>query len=147
MSPSQITEVERNLSVESAKFVQAMQEISIPMPPRGTIKLVPDEWRDIEKKNVDMRICSLTSKTSEVTVANVFFRTGGTLLEHTHDRQESIFVVDGAYIDPVSQKVYQAGDVQIIPPFTLHAAISDYCLLTVVWKPAYTELKEERRSC
>lgn len=100
-------------------------------------KIPSDQFATNGIKNVHQRLCSLADSTN-TTVVNVIFEKDGYIPPHTHDRIERVYVLDGEYYDPVSKQVFSKGQVQSIPPNTLHACRSDYCLLTVTWQPAYT---------
>lgn len=92
--------------------------------------------------NVHQRLCSLSDKV-DMTVVNVMFDKGGYIPPHTHDRIEKTYVLDGEYYDPVAKKNFYKGDIQVVHPKQVHASISDYCLLTCTWEPAYPVEKEE----
>ena len=109
----------------------------------ATAEMVPQEWRETPSSSaVIMRVCSLDQFTVNQTVANVAvnpFRdsTGGEIAVHMHDRFERIFVVEGEYTDPVSNKVYREGETQEIAPRQPHGLKSNFALLFVTWRPAY----------
>ena len=101
-----------------------------------------DHWTRLEKNNVEIRVCSLSTRTRDKTIANVFMGQGGYIENHVHDRREVIHVMDGAYVDPVTGKVYRSGDRQTVAPLQEHGIRSDYVLLSITWEPAYSEVAE-----
>ena len=105
----------------------------------GEVTLWVDHWTRLDKNNVEIRVCSLSTRTRDKTIANVFMGQGGYIETHTHDRREVIHVMDGEYVDPVTRKVYRAGDRQIVAPHQEHGIESDYVLLSITWEPAYPE--------
>lgn len=99
-----------------------------------------DEWTRVNKSNVELRVCSLSTRTKNKTIANVFMGEGGFIETHSHDRREVIHVMDGEYVDPVTRRTYRAGDRQIVAPYQEHGIRSDYVLLSITWEPAYPEV-------
>lgn len=99
-----------------------------------------DHWTRLEKNNVEIRVCSLSARARNKTIANVVMGEGGYIETHTHDRREVIHVMDGEYVDPVTNRRYWSGDRQIVAPYQEHGIRSDYVLLSITWEPAYPEV-------
>jgi len=93
--------------------------------------------------NVGQRICSL-NKPPEITVMNMEFGKGGFTKPHLHDRSQTNYVLLGSYTDGVSGKVYNQGEIQVIQAQQLHSMISDMCLVTATWIPAFETMNIER---
>ena len=108
----------------------------IMMSDQDCVYVYDDKWTNICGEGVQAIACSLNKISVETTVVNVKVMKGE-IKPHKHDRLETIFVVEGEYIDPITNTIYRANDVQVIPPHTLHALQSTFCILTVTWKPAY----------
>ncbi len=101
-----------------------------------------DEWTKI-CPGVEVIECSLSCHCTDSTVINVRVEKG--IIEpHTHDRVKKIYVLEGEYTDTVTGKTYTEGEVQIIPPNTLHALESKRCVLIVTWRPAYERISYEQ---
>ena len=91
-------------------------------------------WRTIAP-SVESIECALNG--DDCTVLNVFFRQGGIIEKHKHDRQEEIFVVAGKIYDSINDVLITQGDRYIIPAHTYHQIESDYARLTVVFRPPF----------
>lgn len=91
-------------------------------------------WQTIAP-SVESIECALNG--DDCTVLNVFFREGGIIEKHKHDRQEEIFVVAGEIYDSVNDVQITQGDRYIIPANTYHQIESDYARLTVVFRPPF----------
>lgn len=128
---------------------QTRIEMERPGLPPVVTELAPQEWRETPSKNVVMRVCSLDQFTDNQTVCNVAVNPmrlaeGGTIGEHTHDRFERIFVVEGGYVDSVSGVTYKEGSTQEIAPHQPHGLESQFALLFVTWRPAYPRHEVEQ---
>lgn len=138
----ELTEKVRQAKREIIEFPRG---ISIPHTldkKTGEVTMWIDHWTRLEKNNVEIRVCSLSTRTRDKTIANVFMGQGGFIETHTHDRREVIHVMDGEYVDPVTNRRYWAGDRQIVAPYQEHGIKSDYVLLSITWEPAYPEAGE-----
>lgn len=111
--------------------------------------LFPDEWTRVSKSNICARLCSMDERSKDSTVINVMAKPGAVIDPHKHDRVETIFVVEGSYVDSVTGKEFTEGDVETIPAGELHGLSSEEgCLLVIKWRPAfpYKEASESDKS-
>lgn len=131
-------EMQKNLE-SIIKKNEELKKIKI-VSNRESITIYQDEWQEMsEKRNVFLRPCVLNFKSKDKTIVNVYVSEGGYIAPHSHDRVESIYVLDGFYTDIVTGKTYSEGEIQVINPEQMHGLISDYCILTIVWKPKFDE--------
>lgn len=107
------------------------------------LNILPDVWSEIPATNVHLRIGSLNVETPGLTVAFAKFKTGGHIQAHSHDRIETVFVLDGEYEDPIRGIKLGPGDVDHIEPGIVHSQRSDHALLAVTWRPAYDTFEVE----
>lgn len=105
---------------------------------------IPND-RFVSKNNVYQRICSL-DRPPDITVLNMEFSEGGHVDPHSHDRIQTNYVLWGEYTDGVSGETYHRGQVQIIESHQPHSIISDSCLLTVTWVPAYQTINQNTQN-
>lgn len=96
--------------------------------------LVGNNWENIAP-SVHSIECALDG--NSCTVINVTFYEGGYLKPHSHDREETIFVVDGEIEDLIANKTIKTGETYVIPANVEHEIKSDYAKLTVVFRPPF----------
>ena len=121
------------------RMMRAEDDSSIDIP------ITNDKWVYDEVTGFSQRLCSLDQEDDfNITVINVKVKPGGYLPPHRHQSEEHVYVVAGSYTDPVNKQTFNIGDVQTIPPLTLHASEShDGCLLLVTWQPPFpTTIRE-----
>ena len=120
------------------KVLEEMRMVQVELDQLQVVA-VPSEWRELNKRNVYLRLCTLDPVSEDKTILNVVVRSGGDIAPFKSDRELRIVVIEGRYVDPVSGKVYMEGDTQIVPADTLHGLRSDHALLNFIWKPPYPE--------
>lgn len=83
-------------------------------------------------------LCSLNAEQHEITVVNCIFDKGATMAVHDHKSKETVFIVSGSIVEITTGRVFQEGNVAVIPSRTPHGwASPDGCMLTITWRPAY----------
>lgn len=141
-STTHAEEQARQLRADIKDFPRGIRTALLGESPKPEVVLWTDHWTRLIRTNVDARVCSLSTKTQAMTVVNVVFGEGGYLEPHAHDRMEVVHVMDGEYVDPVTNRRYRKGDRQIIAPYQEHGIKSDYALLSITWEPPYPEISE-----
>lgn len=117
------------------KIKSIASEIEIRYKDRSEKISIANKWIEISE-NVESISCSLTN--NHQTVLNVKFNKSGRIPLHSHDRVETIHIINGEIYESVSKKIYRKGD----PPLIIlenieHEIISDNASLIMVFEPPY----------
>lgn len=103
---------------------------------RKTIMRVGNDW-SLRGENVRFAKNHMDNETSDMSVLNCVMGENSRIPPHYHENVETIYVVGGSYTDPVTGRIYRAGETQTIPAGSIHSLLSDHALLLMMWRPPF----------